>query len=145
MTVADGNLRITATNQPLANKLYRSGLVTSKALYGPGRFEARIDLPTTQGMWPAFWLNAEPGCLAAGRRDRHYGKQGQPADAYEQCLPLAERSGAVLRNRHYVFDEYTATSGGNPVNFHNRVPHVRSRMGHDAGFAFMSMAICTSP
>src|SRR5262245_45363773 len=58
VAVADGNLQITATNQPLANKLYRSGLITSNALYGPGRYEARIDLPTTQGMWPAFWLNA---------------------------------------------------------------------------------------
>src|SRR5262245_20037289 len=29
--VANGNLQITATNQPMANKLYRSGLVTSKA------------------------------------------------------------------------------------------------------------------
>ena len=58
VTVSNGTLQITATNQPLANKLYRSGLITSKALYGPGRFEASIDLPTTQGMWPAFWLNA---------------------------------------------------------------------------------------
>src|SRR5438128_1724360 len=29
VTVANGNLQITATNQPLANKLYRSGLITS--------------------------------------------------------------------------------------------------------------------
>jgi len=31
---------------------------TSKDLFGAGRFEARIDLPSSQGMWPAFWLNA---------------------------------------------------------------------------------------
>src|SRR5436190_3892827 len=43
VTVAAGNLQITATNQPLANKLYRSGLVTSTAIYGQGRIEARID------------------------------------------------------------------------------------------------------
>src|SRR5256885_8432546 len=48
VTVGQGNLHVTATNQPLANKQYRSGLITSKARYGPGRFEARIDLPTTQ-------------------------------------------------------------------------------------------------
>jgi beta-glucanase (GH16 family) len=36
VTVAGGNLQITATNQPLANKNYRSGLITSKGLYGPG-------------------------------------------------------------------------------------------------------------
>src|ERR1051326_8152195 len=44
VTIANGNLQITATNQPLANKLYRSGLITSNALYGQGRYEARIDL-----------------------------------------------------------------------------------------------------
>ncbi|HEY2841136.1 MAG TPA: glycoside hydrolase family 16 protein, partial [Pirellulales bacterium] len=57
VSVANGSLQLTATNQPVRNKAYGSGLITSNALYGPGRFEARIDLPTTQGMWPAFWLN----------------------------------------------------------------------------------------
>src|SRR3954453_6411830 len=56
VTVANGNLQITATNQPLANKLYRSGLITSNALYGQGRFEGRIASPTTKSMCPAFWL-----------------------------------------------------------------------------------------
>src|SRR3954451_22294109 len=46
VTSANGNLQVTATNQPLANKLYRSGLITSNALFDQGRFEARIDLPT---------------------------------------------------------------------------------------------------
>ena len=111
VTVANGNLQITATNQPLANKLYRSGLITSKALYGPGRFEARIDLPTTQGMWPAFWLNAEPGSLAAGRRNRHPGKQGQPADDYEQCAFIGKKiPGHAAHNWHYVSHNYSATA-----------------------------------
>lgn len=35
VAVADGNLRITATNQPVENKAYRSGLITSKNLFGP--------------------------------------------------------------------------------------------------------------
>src|SRR5947208_4550082 len=48
VSVANGNLQLTATNQSLGNKLYRSGLITSNALYGPGRYEARIDLPTTK-------------------------------------------------------------------------------------------------
>ena len=97
VTVASGNLQITATNQPLANKLYRSGLITSKSLFGQGRFEARIDLPTTQGMWPAFWLNAQSGSMAAGWRDRHYGKPRQPADPREQRVPLAKKSRPLLR------------------------------------------------
>src|SRR5688572_6284744 len=55
-SIVDGRLRITATNQPLDGKLYRSARLESWQTFGPGRFEARIDLPTTQGMWPAFWL-----------------------------------------------------------------------------------------
>ncbi len=57
VTVANGNLKITAINEPQGNKQYQSGLITSNMLFGHGRFEARIDLPTTQGMWPAFWMN----------------------------------------------------------------------------------------
>ena len=58
VTVADGNLQLTAIDVPRHGKDYQSGLITSRDLFGPGRFEARIDLPTSQGMWPAFWLNA---------------------------------------------------------------------------------------
>jgi beta-glucanase (GH16 family) len=58
VAVSGGNLNITAINTPRDGKAYQSGLITSKALYGPGRFEARMNLPTTQGMWPAFWLNS---------------------------------------------------------------------------------------
>ena len=58
VVVSGGNLNLTAINMPRDGKTYQSGLITSKALYGPGRFEARLNLPTTQGMWPAFWLNA---------------------------------------------------------------------------------------
>src|SRR5258706_11814117 len=57
VTVANGNLQLTAVNQPRGTKQYQSGLITSNTIYGQGRYEARIDLPTTQGMWPAFWMN----------------------------------------------------------------------------------------
>ena len=36
VTVADGNLQITATNQPFGSKQYRSGLITSQACTVPG-------------------------------------------------------------------------------------------------------------
>ncbi len=61
-TINNGDLRITATNQPITQggitRNYRSARLESKATYGLGRFEARIDLPAGRGMWPAFWLNA---------------------------------------------------------------------------------------
>ena len=43
VTVSDGNLNLTAINVERDGRPYQSGLITSKALYGPGRFEARID------------------------------------------------------------------------------------------------------
>src|SRR3954463_16527998 len=42
VTVANGNLQITAINQARGTKQYQSGLITSNALYGQGRYEARI-------------------------------------------------------------------------------------------------------
>src|SRR3954449_769329 len=46
VAVANGNLQLTAVNQPRGTKQYQSGLITSNALYGQGRYEARVDLPT---------------------------------------------------------------------------------------------------
>jgi beta-glucanase (GH16 family) len=119
VTVANGNLQITATNQPLANKLYRSGLITSKALYGPGRFEARIDLPTTQGMWPAFWLNANQVPRPQGGEIDIMENRGSQPTITSSAFHWQKDPGPCCSNWHYVSNEYTATSGGNPVNFHN--------------------------
>lgn len=54
--VIDGVLRITATDEALDGKSYRSGRLRTYRQWSLGRFEARIRLPKTQGMWPAFWL-----------------------------------------------------------------------------------------
>jgi beta-glucanase (GH16 family) len=56
----DGMLRITATNEPLEGKLYRSARLHSIFTQRYGRFECRAKLPSTQGMWPAFWLLPRP-------------------------------------------------------------------------------------
>ena len=117
VTVANGNLQLTATNQPLPPKLYRSGLVTSNALYGPGRFEARIDLPTTQGMWPAFWLNANHVPWPQGGEIDIMENRGSQPTLTSSAFHWQKDPGPCCNNWHYVFDEYTATSGGNPVNF----------------------------
>ncbi len=117
VTIANGNLQLTATNQPLANKLYRSGLVTSKALYGPGRFEARIDLPTTQGMWPAFWLNANQVPWPQGGEIDIMENRGSQPTLTSSAFHWQKDPGPCCANWHYVSHNYTATSGGNPVNF----------------------------
>jgi len=56
--VEDGVLKITAKRDTLGGMLYSSGKIhtQNKADFRYGRIEARMKLPETQGMWPAFWL-----------------------------------------------------------------------------------------
>src|SRR4051812_372420 len=117
VTVANGNLQITATNQPLANKLYRSGLITSNALYGQGRYEARIDLPTTQGMWPAFWMNPNQVPWPQGGEIDIMENRGSQPTLVSSAFHWQKDPGPCCGAHQFVFHEYTATSGGNPVNF----------------------------
>jgi beta-glucanase (GH16 family) len=119
VTVADGNLQITATDERLANKAYRSGLITSQALYGPGRFEARIDLPTTQGMWPAFWLNANDVPWPQGGEIDILENRGSQPLLTSSAYHWQTDPGPCCDQHQYVFQEYTANEGGNPVNFHD--------------------------
>lgn len=56
VAVADGNLVITATDEPYDGKDYRSGRVFSWFTQQYGRFEARAKVPTTKGIWPAIWM-----------------------------------------------------------------------------------------
>ena len=120
VAVADGNLKITAINVPRGNKQYQSGIITSKIRYGIGRYEARIDLPTTQGMWPAFWLNPNgtPTWPTGGEIDIMENRGSQPtltSSAYHwQTNPDAP----CCDEHEFVAENYTASQGGNPVNFH---------------------------
>jgi beta-glucanase (GH16 family) len=53
-----GNLAITAREESYQGRAYTSARMTTEDRFEPtyGRFEARIKLPTGQGIWPAFWL-----------------------------------------------------------------------------------------
>lgn len=57
----NGNLVITAINESFDGASYTSARIKSQgtisSLYG--RFEARIKLPSGQGLWPAFWMLGE--------------------------------------------------------------------------------------
>lgn len=57
-TIKDGKLVITARKEDYLGKSYTSARLTTqnKAAYTYGRVEARIQLPTGRGMWPAFWM-----------------------------------------------------------------------------------------
>ena len=51
-------LKITARQESYEGSNYTSARLITKGLFQKryGRFEARIKLPTGQGLWPAFWL-----------------------------------------------------------------------------------------
>jgi beta-glucanase (GH16 family) len=70
-TVANGELTITAKQEPFGGKQYTSARLRTlfKGDWTYGRFEMRAKLPVSQGMWPAFWMlpsNSPYGGWAAG-------------------------------------------------------------------------------
>ncbi|PNQ74680.1 glycosyl hydrolase family 16 [Hanstruepera neustonica] len=58
ITVQDGMLMITAREESYEGSGFTSARIQTKDLFEKkyGRFEARIQLPWGQGMWPAFWM-----------------------------------------------------------------------------------------
>lgn len=58
VTVQNGFLVITAKEESFETSSYTSARINTRNLFETqyGRFEARIQLPTGKGLWPAFWL-----------------------------------------------------------------------------------------
>jgi beta-glucanase (GH16 family) len=58
ISVSGGNLVITARQESYQGASYTSGRIETNGKFAQkyGRFEARIQIPHGQGMWPAFWL-----------------------------------------------------------------------------------------
>jgi beta-glucanase (GH16 family) len=54
----DGNLVITARQENFQGNEYTSARITTNGTFSQayGRFEARMRLPSGQGIWPAFWM-----------------------------------------------------------------------------------------
>ena len=59
--VVNGNLVITARQENFAGSDYTSARMVTRNKFSQtyGKWEARIDLPTGQGIWPAFWMLRE--------------------------------------------------------------------------------------
>lgn len=59
--VENGDLIITAREENFAGSSYTSARMVTRNKFSQtyGKFEARIDLPTGQGIWPAFWMLRE--------------------------------------------------------------------------------------
>jgi beta-glucanase (GH16 family) len=118
VVLADGNLQLTAINVPRGGKAYQSGLITSRDLFGPGRFEARIDLPTSQGMWPAFWLNANHVSWPLGGEIDILENRGSQPNVTSSAYHWQKDLGPCCGQARYVSAAYTASEGGEPVDFH---------------------------
>jgi beta-glucanase (GH16 family) len=58
VTVSGGHLALTATEESYQGASYTSGRIDTSGLFSQeyGRFEASIQIPAGQGLWPAFWL-----------------------------------------------------------------------------------------
>ena len=58
VTVKDGVLRITALKESFEGSNYTSARILTQGKFEQayGRFEARIQMPWGQGLWPAFWM-----------------------------------------------------------------------------------------
>lgn len=58
IVVEDGMLKITAQQESFEGSSYTSAKILTKGKFDQkhGRFEAKIQLPWGQGLWPAFWL-----------------------------------------------------------------------------------------
>jgi beta-glucanase (GH16 family) len=118
-SIVDGALRITATNQPFDGKQYRSARLESKDAFSYGRFEARIDLPTTQGMWPAFWLLPNGTQWPTGGEIDILENRGSQPNLVSSAYHFQRNPGPCCGQHEYIYDEYAPSVGGVPVNFHN--------------------------
>lgn len=58
VTVTGGEMVIKSEQRNLGGRNYVSGLVKTSGKYTQqyGRFESRMKLPKTRGLWPAFWM-----------------------------------------------------------------------------------------
>jgi hypothetical protein len=113
-SIVDGKLQITATNEPLDGKLYRSARLESMMKFGPGRFEARIDLPTTQGMWPAFWLLPNGTQWPTGGEIDILENRGRQPSVVSSAYHWQKDPGPCCSQHRFVFEEYSATVNGAP-------------------------------
>ena len=58
LTVSDGTLKINAIEQSLGGRPYTSARIRTMGMrdFLYGRIEGRMKLPSTSGVWPAFWM-----------------------------------------------------------------------------------------
>lgn len=105
--VENGLLNIEAKLESVDGKLYTSARLWSTGLFSQafGRFEARIKLPTGDGLWPAFWLLPQNetygGWAASGEIDIMEARGRLPGE-----MSGAIHYGGSWPNNTYVSETY---------------------------------------
>jgi beta-glucanase (GH16 family) len=104
VSVADGVLTITASRRDYEGMEYTSARILTRDLasFTYGYFEARIKLPTVQGMWPAFWMMPQPSGTTSTKNEYGGWSASGEIDIMEARGRIANEVGNAL---HY---------GGNP-------------------------------
>jgi len=115
----EGNLAIIARKESYLGREYTSARIVTRDLFEPfyGRIEARIKLPTGQGIWPAFWMLGNdietvswPQC---GEIDIMEYRGQQPDIVYGSLHGPGYSAGNALSRR------YTLEEGRFDTGFHN--------------------------
>ena len=113
-----GNLAITARAESYQGQDYTSGRIKTKGLFARtyGRFEARIQLPVGQGIWPAFWMLGADidrvGWPACGEIDIMEYLGHEPRVVHGTLHGPGHSGGAALTGRHVL------AQGGFNLGFH---------------------------
>lgn len=118
LSISNGKLVITATDEAYEGFAYRSGQIISKTAQRLGRWEVRANLPTSQGMWPAIWLlpNIEKHPWPSGGEiDIMENRGNQPL-----LVSSAFHYGSHKPFRHdFVLQEHHTANPREQINYHN--------------------------
>jgi beta-glucanase (GH16 family) len=117
VTVAGGNLVLTADGADFGGKSYTSGKVESKWTNQYGRWEVRAKLPGTKGTWPAIWLLPDTNLYpwpSQGEIDIMENRGHEPL-----LTSSAYHWGPNWWTHQSKSAEQKATNGGIAENYHN--------------------------
>lgn len=113
-----GRLAITARKEDYLGCGYTSGRINTRSRFeqAGGRFEARIRVPSGQGLWPAFWLLGSNfstvGWPACGEIDAMEYRGQEPSVLHGSLHGPGYSGGNAITRR------FTAPGGGLDADFH---------------------------
>ena len=105
VAVTGGNLEITALKESYGGMGYTSGRIKTlgKQSWTYGKIEARIKLPTGQGIWPAFWMLGS-----------NFPTAGWPACGEMDIMEHVNNEGVAHGTMHWDSNGYQYYGGASP-------------------------------